>query len=170
MLPGDGLQLSLKMQRWEGIDAILHCFTHGRMAQNAANLRRFHILCIHANDMLLFCCPCSGFCQDGLLVEAHRQAGSKTGKQGSRHARASEAESKSRADIYRTQLRYECTLVTVMTVRTSFTVSRWCYLKALHPESAVLHLEQQLLRQDALKLTQRVLMRPQPQLKRLHSN
>jgi len=41
------------------------------------------------------------------------------------------------------------------------------YLKALHPEAAVLHLEQQLLSQNALKLTQGVLMGPQPQLKGL---
>ena len=80
MLPGDGLQLSLKMKRWEGVDAILHCFTHGRMAQNAANLRRLHILSIHANDMLLSCCLCSDFCQDGLLVAAHRQAAKQASK------------------------------------------------------------------------------------------
>ncbi len=41
------------------------------------------------------------------------------------------------------------------------------YLKALHPKATVLHLEQQLLGQDALKLTQGVLMGPQPQLKGL---
>ena len=45
---------------------------------------------------------------------------------------------------------------------------RWrAYLQALHPEATVLHLEEQLLGQDALKLAQGVLMGPQPQLKRL---
>ncbi len=41
------------------------------------------------------------------------------------------------------------------------------YLKALHPEAAVLHLEEQLLSQNAFKLTQGVLVGPQPQLKGL---
>ncbi len=41
------------------------------------------------------------------------------------------------------------------------------YLKTLHPEAAVLHLEQELLSQNALKLTQGVLVGPQPQLKGL---
>ena len=41
------------------------------------------------------------------------------------------------------------------------------YLKALHPKATVFHLEQELLSQNALKLTQGVLVRPQPQLKGL---
>lgn len=40
-------------------------------------------------------------------------------------------------------------------------------LEALHPKAAVLHLEEELLSQD-VKLTQRMLMWPQPQLKSLH--
>ena len=42
------------------------------------------------------------------------------------------------------------------------------HLEALHPEATVLHLEEELLSQDALKLAQWMLMRPQPQLKSLH--
>lgn len=41
------------------------------------------------------------------------------------------------------------------------------YLKTLHPQAAVLHLEEQFLSQNALKLTQGVLVGPQPQLKGL---
>ena len=41
-------------------------------------------------------------------------------------------------------------------------------LEALHPQAAVFHLEEELLRQDALKLAKRVLVWPQPQLEGLH--
>ncbi len=44
MAPGDGLELSIKVEGWEGVDTILHCFAHGRMAQDAPNLRWLHVL------------------------------------------------------------------------------------------------------------------------------
>ena len=42
--PGDGLQLSFKGQGWKGVKTILHSPAHGWMPQNAANLRRLHVL------------------------------------------------------------------------------------------------------------------------------
>lgn len=44
MLPGNGLELSIKVQGGEGVDTLLHCFPHGRMAQDAPNLRWLHVL------------------------------------------------------------------------------------------------------------------------------
>ena len=46
--PGDGLQLSFKGQRWKGVQAILHNPAHGRMPQDAADLRWLHVL--HHNN------------------------------------------------------------------------------------------------------------------------
>ena len=42
--PRDWLQLSFKGQRWKGVQAILHYPAHGRMPQNAADLRWLHVL------------------------------------------------------------------------------------------------------------------------------
>ncbi len=47
MAPGDWLELSIKVEGGEGVDAILHCFAHGWMAQDAPNLRWFHVLNRH---------------------------------------------------------------------------------------------------------------------------
>ena len=47
MAPGDGLELSIKVEGGEGVDTLLHCFPHGRMAQDAPNLRCLHVLNRH---------------------------------------------------------------------------------------------------------------------------
>ena len=47
MAPGDGLKLSIKVEGGEGVDALLHCFPHGWVAQDAPNLRCLHVLNRH---------------------------------------------------------------------------------------------------------------------------
>ena len=42
--PGDGLQLGLQVQGWEGVDAVLHRPAHGGVAQDVANLSGLHVL------------------------------------------------------------------------------------------------------------------------------
>ncbi len=49
--PGDGLQLSVKIQGREGVDTVLHRLAHGRVAQDAADLRCLHVLNAH-NSLL----------------------------------------------------------------------------------------------------------------------
>ncbi len=51
MAPGDWLELSIKVEGWEGVDTLLYCFAHGRMAQDAANLRWLHVLNRHTHFM-----------------------------------------------------------------------------------------------------------------------